>query len=64
MLVEKWRGYPGEGNPTVADAILGQLVSGAIRITLRGESMQRVRAQGDFGRVEDETNPALARSDG
>ena len=53
-----------EGTPTVADAILARLVSGVIRIKLRGESMRRVRTQGDLGLIENETNPALARSSG
>ena len=61
---EKWYDYLSEGNPTVADAIFDRLGSGAIRIKLRGESMRKLRAQGDRGKVEGETNPVLARSGG
>lgn len=41
--VEKWHDYLGGGNPTVADAILDRLVSGAIRLPLHGESMRKLR---------------------
>jgi DNA replication protein DnaC len=39
--MKKWHDYLSEGNSTVADAILDRLVSGAIRIILRGESMRK-----------------------
>lgn len=41
LPVENWHDYLSEGNPTVADALLDRLVSGAIRIKLRGESMRK-----------------------
>ena len=63
ILVEKWQDYLSEGN-SMANAILDRLVSGAIRIILRGESMRKLRTQGELGQVEDEPNPALARSGG
>lgn len=59
--VEKWHDYLSEGNPTVADALLDRLVSGAIRIILRGESMRKVRTQGDLGQGEDKANPVARR---
>jgi DNA replication protein DnaC len=62
--VKKWHDYQSEGNSTVANAILDRLVSGAIRIILRGESMRKLRTQGGLGQVDDEPNPALARSGG
>ena len=43
--VENWHDYLGGGNPTVADAILDRVVSGALRIPLRGESMRKVRSR-------------------
>lgn len=43
--VENWHDYLGGGNPTVADAILDRVVSGALRISLRGESMRKVRSR-------------------
>lgn len=42
MPVEAWHEYLGE--PTIADAILDRIVHGAHKITLKGESMRRVRA--------------------
>jgi DNA replication protein DnaC len=60
--VEKWHDYLSEGNPTVADALLDRLVSGAIRIKLRGESMRRLRAQREPGQGEDQTNPTPAKN--
>ena len=54
--------YLSEGNPTVADAILDRLVSGAIRIKLRGGSMRRLRVQRELGQVEEETNPTAAKA--
>lgn len=41
--VENWHDYLSGGNPTVADAILDRVVSGSLRIPLRGESMRKVR---------------------
>lgn len=41
--IKRWHDYLGGGNPTVADAILDRLLSGAIRIALEGESMRRQR---------------------
>lgn len=38
--------YLGSSNPTVADAILDRVVSGALRIHLRGESMRTVYSCG------------------
>ncbi|MDP3598099.1 MAG: hypothetical protein Q8S75_13990 [Nitrospirota bacterium] len=46
----------------MAKAILDRLVSGAIRITLRGESMRRLRAQWELGQVEEKTNPTAAKA--
>jgi DNA replication protein DnaC len=42
LPVENW--HSTMGDPTVADAILDRLVSGAYRITLKGESMRKVIA--------------------
>ncbi|HNU67147.1 MAG TPA: IS21-like element helper ATPase IstB [Methylotenera sp.] len=42
--VELWHDYLKGGNPTIADATLDRLVSGTIRIQLKGESMRKVRA--------------------
>jgi len=36
--------YLSGGNPTIADAILDRLVSGALRINLKGDSMRKLRA--------------------
>jgi DNA replication protein DnaC len=46
LPVDKWHGYLSGGNPTVADAILDRLVSGAHRIELKGESMRKPRPTG------------------
>jgi DNA replication protein DnaC len=46
-----------EGTPTVADALLDRLVSGAIRITLRGESMRRLGAKGIAARWKRRITP-------
>lgn len=43
-------------------SLLDRLVSGAIRITLRGESMRKLRTQGDRGQVEEKTNPTAAKA--
>ena len=40
--VEHWHDYLSGENPTVADAILGRLVSGAFRINLKGDSMRKM----------------------
>lgn len=45
LPVESWHEFIGE--PTVADAILDRLVHSAYRITLKGESMRKVRGRGD-----------------
>lgn len=60
--VEKWHDYLSEGNPTIADALLDRLVSGAIRVKLRGESMRKVRAQQELGQREDEANLTHAKN--
>ena len=44
LPVDKWHDYLGSANPTVADAILDRLTSGAVRLPMRGESMRKVRA--------------------
>lgn len=44
--VEHWHDYLSGGNPTVADAILDRLVSGALRIPLKGDSMRKLRSLG------------------
>lgn len=62
MLMEEWHDYLSQGNPTVADALLDRLVSGDIQITLRGESMRKVRTQGDLGQGEDKANPTAAKA--
>ncbi len=41
--VENWYDYLSGGNPTVADAILDRIISGSLRIPLRGESMRKLR---------------------
>lgn len=43
LPVKRWHDYLGDGNPTVADAILDRIVSGAHRIELVGESMRPKR---------------------
>lgn len=42
--VDMWHDYLKGGNPTVADAILDRLVSGTLRIQLKGESMRKLRS--------------------
>jgi len=42
--VEHWHDYLSGGNPSVADAILDRLVSGAFRIQLKGDSMRKLRS--------------------
>lgn len=42
--VDLWHDYLKGGNPTVADAILDRLVSGTLRLQLKGESMRKLRA--------------------
>ncbi len=42
--VELLHDYLSGGNPTIADAILDRLVSGALRINLKGDSMRKLRA--------------------
>lgn len=44
IAVELWHTYLSGGNPTVADAILDRLVSGSIRMNLKGESMRKLRS--------------------
>lgn len=46
LPVDRWHDYLSGGNPTMADAILDRLVSGAHRIELKGESMRRLRGRG------------------
>lgn len=41
--VENWHDYLSGGNPTVADAILDRIISGPVRIQLRGDSMRKLR---------------------
>lgn len=43
LPVDRWHDYLSGGNPTMADAILDRLVSGAHRIELKGESMRKLR---------------------
>jgi DNA replication protein DnaC len=43
LPVKLWHDYLGDGNPTVADAIMDRLISGAHRIELMGESMRTKR---------------------
>jgi DNA replication protein DnaC len=43
LPVKRWHDYLGDSNPTVADAIMDRLVSGAHRIDLAGESMRAKR---------------------
>lgn len=45
LPVDRWHDYLAGGNPTVADAILDRLVSGAHRIELKGESMRKLRSR-------------------
>ena len=45
LPVDRWHDYLAGGNPTVADAILDRLVSGAHRIELKGESMRKLRGR-------------------
>lgn len=47
LPVDRWHDYLSGGNPTMADAILDRLVSGAHRIELKGDSMRRLRGRGD-----------------
>jgi DNA replication protein DnaC len=42
--VEHWHDYLSGGNPTIADAILDRLVSGALRVNLKGDSMRKMRS--------------------
>lgn len=42
LPVDRWHDYLSGGNPTMADAILDRLVSGAHRIELKGESMRKL----------------------
>lgn len=44
--VDRWHDYLSEGNPTVADAILDRVVSGSMRINMRGESMRKSQNKG------------------
>lgn len=46
LPVDRWHDYLSGGNPTMADAILDRLVSGAHRIELKGESMRKLRGRG------------------
>jgi DNA replication protein DnaC len=41
--VEKW--HTAIGDPTIADAILDRLIHDAYRITMKGESMRKVRSK-------------------
>lgn len=45
LPVDCWHDYLSGGNPTMADAILDRLVSGAHRIELKGESMRKLRGK-------------------
>lgn len=45
LPVDRWHDYLSGGNPTMADAILDRLVSGAHRMELKGESMRRLRGR-------------------
>lgn len=43
LPVDRWHDYLGNNNPTVADAILDRLVTGADRLTLKGNTSMRAR---------------------
>jgi DNA replication protein DnaC len=43
--VSRWRDYLSGGNPTVPDAILDRLLSGAIVVELKGDSLRARRAE-------------------
>jgi DNA replication protein DnaC len=45
LSVDRWHDYLSGGNPTVAEAILDQLVNGSHRIELKDESMRKLCAQ-------------------
>ena len=47
LPVDRWHDYLSGGNPTMADAILDRLVSGAHRIELKGDSMRKRRGQNE-----------------
>lgn len=52
LPVDRWHDYLSGGNPTMADAILDRLVSGAHRIEIKGEeSMRKLRAKSKTGIV-------------
>ena len=48
LPVDRWHDYLSGGNPTMADAILDRLVSGAHRMELKGESMRRLRGRSNL----------------
>ena len=50
IAVSGWHKYLGEGNPTVADAILDRVVSGSMRVEMRGESM-RLQQTAEMGLI-------------
>lgn len=43
LPVDRWHDYLGSSNPTVADAILDRLVTGADRLALKGNTSMRAR---------------------
>ena len=53
LPVEHW--HEVIGDPTIADALLDRLVHNAHKITLKGESMRRRKAQIDSERRNDVT---------
>lgn len=51
LPVDRWHDYLNAGNPTIADAIMDRVASGAHRIELGGESMRKQRAKKMDGTV-------------
>lgn len=49
LPVDRWHDYLNAGNPTIADAIMDRIASGAHRIELRGESMRKLKAKKSEG---------------
>ncbi len=40
LPVEKWHEFLSAGNPTAADAILDRMVSGSLRLPIKGDTMR------------------------
>lgn len=51
LPVDRWHDYLSGGNPTMADAILDRLVSGAHRLDLKGDSMRRLKRKNDASSI-------------